>query len=72
MLDTLRHLDFFNPMKIKEEVHIIGVGAVGSHIAHALVRLGVQRLHIRDFDKIDTHNNPKQKFKKKKKRKKKK
>lgn len=63
MLDTLRHIDYFNPMDIKKEkVHIIGVGAVGSHIAEMLVRLGFEKLHIWDFDKVESHNIPNQKF----------
>lgn len=62
MLNTLRHLDFFNPMSIKDEVHIIGVGAVGSHIASALARLGVRKIHIWDFDNVESHNIPNQMF----------
>lgn len=62
MLNTLRHLDFFNPMKIKDTVHVIGVGAVGSHIASALARLGVKNLHIWDFDDVESHNIPNQMF----------
>lgn len=50
-----KHLDFFNP-HFNEEVHIIGVGAIGSNIASQLVRLGVTDIHIWDFDTVDEHN----------------
>lgn len=51
-----KHRDFFNPDQLTEPVHIIGVGAMGSHIAEGLVRLGVTRIHIYDFDTVDPHN----------------
>ena len=62
MLNTLRHQDYFNPIKVKEEIHIIGVGAVGSHIAIALARLGITNVHIWDFDNVESHNIPNQIF----------
>ena len=62
MLNTLRHQDFFDPIDVKEEVHIIGVGAVGSHIATALARLGIKNIHIWDFDNVESHNIPNQIF----------
>ena len=62
MLDTLRHQDFFNPIQVKDEIHIIGVGAVGSHIASALARLGIKKIHIWDFDNVESHNIPNQLF----------
>jgi len=37
-------------------VAIIGVGAIGSHLAEMLVKLGVLRLTLIDFDEIDTVN----------------
>ena len=62
MLDTLRHLEYFNPVQVKHEIHVIGVGAVGSHIANALARLGIERIHIWDFDDVESHNVPNQMF----------
>lgn len=51
-----KHISFFDPLTIKDEIHIIGVGAIGSNIATQLVRLGVTNLHIWDFDTVDEHN----------------
>lgn len=61
-MDLLRQGDFFNPMKITDEIHIIGVGAIGSHIAEMLTRMGVEKMHIYDFDTVDEHNIPNQIF----------
>lgn len=58
-MDIKKHVDFFNPAKItnnKLEIHIIGVGAVGSNIALQLAKLGIQTIHLWDFDNVDTHN----------------
>ena len=61
-MELIRHQEFFNPVKITDEIHVIGVGAVGSQIVEALVRLGVKEIHIYDFDTVDTHNIPNQMF----------
>ena len=37
-------------------VAIIGVGAIGSHLAEMLVKLGVLNLTLIDFDEVDTVN----------------
>ena len=51
-----KHYDFFNPENLVQEIHIIGVGAVGSCIAEQLARLGVEKIHIHDFDIVSEHN----------------
>ena len=61
-MNTIRHLDFFDPVQIKDPVHIIGVGAVGSHIANNLARLGIKELTIWDYDIVEDHNIPNQMF----------
>ena len=61
-MDLVRQLEFFNPETIVDEVHIIGVGAIGSHIAEMLVRMGVEDIHIYDFDTVDEHNIPNQMY----------
>ncbi len=60
MINLIRHQEFFDPVQISDPIHIIGVGAVGSHIATMLARLGVTTLHIWDFDTVDSHNIPNQ------------
>lgn len=62
MINLIRHQDFFDPVNIDHHIHVIGVGAVGSHIATFLTRLGVKSLHIWDFDTVDSHNIPNQMY----------
>lgn len=51
-----KHLEFINPVTYPKEIHIIGVGAIGSRVAEMLVRLGFSNLHIYDFDTVDDYN----------------
>jgi len=51
-----KHLEFINPVSYPKEIHIIGVGAIGSRVAEMLVRLGFSNLHIYDFDIVDDFN----------------
>ena len=55
-MNTIKHLDFFDPNKITNPIHIIGVGAIGSYIALFLSKLGIKTIHIYDFDTVDEHN----------------
>ena len=40
----------------RHPVVIIGVGAIGSHLAEMLAKLGAQRFTLIDFDEVDTIN----------------
>lgn len=51
-----KHLEFFNPLTIEEDIHIIGVGAIGSNVALMLARLGFTNIHLYDFDKVEAIN----------------
>ncbi len=51
-----KHLEFFNPTQIKDQIHIIGCGAIGSHLATQLTRIGLSQLHLYDFDTVEPHN----------------
>ena len=62
MLDMNKHLDFFNPTKTKESIHIIGLGAIGSNLAMQLVRLGFENFVLYDFDDVNSHNITNQMF----------
>lgn len=57
-----KHQEFFDPTTLRDEIHIIGCGAVGSTIAEQLARLGVQQIHLYDFDKVSEHNITNQMF----------
>ena len=52
MIDLNKSRDFFDPSKIKMPVHIIGCGAIGSHLAETLARLGVTDIHLWDTDTV--------------------
>lgn len=51
-----KHLEFFNPLEIEDEIHIIGVGAIGSNLALMLARLGCSNIHLYDFDDVEEIN----------------
>ena len=59
-MNLVRQEEFFSPIKVTDEIHIIGIGAIGSHIAEMLVRMGLTNIHIYDFDTVDEHNVPNQ------------
>ena len=39
-----------------KQIHIIGCGATGSHLAVELIKLGANNLILWDFDKVEAHN----------------
>lgn len=55
-MDLSRSIEVFNPDVLNKEVHIIGVGATGSFVLQTLVRFGVKKINIWDFDKYEIHN----------------
>lgn len=57
-----KHISFFNPANIKSPIHIIGCGALGSHIAEQLVRLGCDNITLWDMDTVSAHNITNQMF----------
>lgn len=57
MIDLSKHLEFFDPERLHgKPVHIIGLGAIGSNVAETLARLGIEEMHIYDFDTVDSPN----------------
>ena len=55
--------EFFQPEQVeKDQIHIIGCGAIGSHVAESLTRLGIKELHLWDFDIVTEHNIANQMF----------
>jgi len=56
-MNIIKHAEFFDPTECKEAIHIIGVGAVGSHIAELIARIGIEEeIYLYDFDKVDDTN----------------
>jgi hypothetical protein len=57
----LRQLDFFDPEKDGNVgVEIIGAGGIGSFVALALAKLGINKMRVWDGDKVENHNLPNQ------------
>ncbi|MEG1553996.1 MAG: ThiF family adenylyltransferase [Rikenellaceae bacterium] len=55
-MNLLRSYEFFQPEECRERIHIIGCGAIGSTLAENLIRLGLTKISIYDFDKVESHN----------------
>lgn len=55
-------LEFFNPIEVKQPIHIVGCGAIGSTLAEMLARMGLSNLHLYDFDVVTPHNITNQMF----------
>lgn len=61
-MDLSKSYEFFQPEKDDSRVHIIGCGSVGSTIAENLVRCGVKKLTLWDFDTVEPRNIVNQMF----------
>jgi len=57
MIEALRHLSVFKPFAFgQKRVDVIGCGATGSKIVMDLAKLGIENIHVWDFDIIEEHN----------------
>ena len=61
-LNLIKSYDFFKPEEVKERIHIIGCGSVGSSVAELLARLGLEKFALYDFDKVEPKNISNQMF----------
>lgn len=61
-MNLSKSLEYFNPMSVKEKIHIIGCGSVGSTLAENLVRCGLTNLVLWDMDNVEQHNIVNQMF----------
>lgn len=56
-VDPMRHLLVFSPQSfVNRRIDIIGCGATGSRVAIELARLGIEHIHVWDFDRVESHN----------------
>ena len=60
--DYSRQINILNPEDFKTRINIIGVGATGSWMSLALAKMGLNKLHLYDFDTVGEHNLPNQMF----------
>lgn len=64
MLDRKKVLEFFDATDYKDiAIHVVGCGAIGSHVCEELARLGFMfNIHLYDFDTVAAHNITNQMF----------
>lgn len=55
-MNLSKSYDFFQPELCKGRVHIIGCGAIGSTVAENLVRFGITKITLYDFDIVEAKN----------------
>ncbi len=61
MLNPLRHLSVFMPTQFgQKRVDVIGAGATGCRVVQELKKLGVENVHVWDFDIVEDHNRANQ------------
>lgn len=60
--DYSRQINILNPEEFNTRINIIGAGATGSWVAFSLAKMGLNNLHIYDFDEVGMHNLPNQMF----------
>lgn len=56
MIDLNKSYEYFHPEAVDARIHIIGCGSVGATLAELLVRLGLTKFTLYDFDKVEPHN----------------
>lgn len=62
-MDKSKVLEFFDGVNdVKGQIHVIGCGAIGSHVAEELARIGCEKIHLWDFDTVSPHNITNQMF----------
>lgn len=56
-MDLVKHLEYFNPETLRNaEIHVIGLGAIGSHVCEMMARTGILKIDVYDFDTVEEHN----------------
>ena len=61
-MNLAKSFEFFDPEKVKERIHVIGCGSVGSAVCELLARFGLKNVSLYDFDVVEEHNLANQMF----------
>jgi molybdopterin/thiamine biosynthesis adenylyltransferase len=61
-MDRSKLLEFFDASQYDMPFNVVGCGAIGSHVCEELARLGIEDIHLYDFDTVDAHNITNQMF----------
>lgn len=61
MLDLTRQSGLIDSARAgSTTVRIVGVGAIGSHVAEVLCKMGIRCITVQDYDTVESHNLPNQ------------
>src|SRR5215813_5940026 len=56
-VDITRHVEVFSRDAFgNKRIDVIGAGATGSRIVLSLAKLGLENIHVWDFDTVEGHN----------------
>ena len=55
-MDLSKSYEFLQPDKVRDRIHIIGCGAIGSTIGELLAKAGFTKITLYDFDHVESHN----------------
>ena len=55
-MDLSKSYEFLQPDKVRDRIHIIGCGAIGSTIGELLAKAGFTKITLYDFDRVEAHN----------------
>ncbi len=58
----MRQLDIFDPTKYQAKLIVIGAGGIGGPTILQAAKLGIEDIHVIDFDQVTDHNQPNQLF----------
>ena len=61
-MDLSKSYEFLQPDKVRDRIHIIGCGAIGSTIGELLAKAGFTKITLYDFDHVESHNIANQMF----------
>lgn len=60
-LDLTRQSGIIPTEKVAQaHITIVGAGAIGSHLAECLAKMGISKLSVYDYDTVEKHNLPNQ------------
>jgi molybdopterin/thiamine biosynthesis adenylyltransferase len=62
LIDLVKSYEFLRPESVRERIHIIGCGSVGSTVAELLARFGLTQMTLYDYDTVAPRNLANQLF----------
>ena len=63
MLNQSKCREYFDAAElVKDKIHIVGCGSIGSHLAELFARQGIESVELWDFDTVSAHNITNQMF----------